>query len=87
MQLEQFNLLMPAAQEDAVWKYGIFLENTEHEDSTCEVYQVFDFYVGLYYRLHTSVIPGIIAKPSRALLPSLGKPAEFTDVDREISSS
>jgi hypothetical protein len=86
MELQQFNNLMPAAQEDAVWKYGIFLENTEQEDSNCEVYQVFDFFVGLYYQLHTSVIPVIIARPSRAQLPLLGKKAEITGVTRNNSA-
>ncbi|HZG23358.1 MAG TPA: hypothetical protein VEZ17_02200 [Chitinophagaceae bacterium] len=71
MQLEKFNFLTIPAKEEAVWKYGIFIDNFSIGYLTCDIYQMFDFYVGMYYEMNSNEKAGVVARFSRDQLPPI----------------
>ena len=71
MELEQFDLLAKADKEHAVSTHGMFLKNVNIGHLTCDMYQLFDFYVGLYHELYTSSNSGIVARAALDQLPPL----------------
>jgi hypothetical protein len=52
-----------------VWKHGTYLSNHQVGYLICDVYQVFNFYVAIYFELHQFRTAGIIAKGSKQEFP------------------
>ena len=75
MQLEKFNILPTTDKEAAVWKFGLLMDNISVGHLTCDIYQVFDFYVGIYYEMDDIAKAGVVARPSRKQLPPITDPA------------
>jgi hypothetical protein len=69
MLLQEFILLRTKNQEEAVWKHGTYLSNHQKGYLNCDVYQVFDFYVGVYFEIQQFRLAGIIAKASISEIP------------------
>jgi hypothetical protein len=68
MKLEQFLSLEDSNKENAIYRYGIFLENHQGRGIVCDVYKMFDFYVTLHFQRGKHERATITASTSRQQL-------------------
>ena len=76
MKIEQFLALEDSNKENAIFRYGIFLENRQDKEIVCDVYQMFDFYVTIHFRKGRNERATFTASMSRQeLLVRKGNPS------------
>jgi hypothetical protein len=71
MRIHQFELLDDCEKEEVVWKFGTFIANFDEGNDLCDVYELFDFYVGFCYKLDKDEKATIITHIYADQLPEL----------------
>lgn len=70
MTIEEYELLDDLQKEEAVWHYGVFLENYSKGTDICDAYELFDFFVFFWYKLDTHEKANFIADKAPCNYPS-----------------
>lgn len=73
MTIEQFLFLNEVDKEEAIWRNGVFLKNSEDGNNLCDIYELFDFYVAFCYELDKNLKAKVIASTFQDSLPLLFK--------------
>jgi hypothetical protein len=79
MELGEFNNLGAADKENAVLKYGEAINEYTFGEITCNVFKLFDFYVGLYCELSEAPRLAIVARASQDHLPPIRSMAKISE--------
>ena len=64
-------MLNDCDKEEEVWRNCTFLENFDEGNDMCDVYELFDFYVGFCYKLNKHDKATIIAHIYADQLPAI----------------